>query len=140
MNETGEYNRFYLRDMITPADVNGDKQWLLETPKDIRAGAVFEASKNIKAAFTNLKNKNMPSLLKNIIAVILGVIVGSVVNMSLITISGSIIPLPEGVDNTTMEGLKETMHLFEPKHFIFPFCDAEYGRKYCTSSHTSLHT
>jgi len=63
----------------------------------------------------------MPSLLKNIIAVILGVIVGSVVNMSLITISGSIIPMPEGVDNTTMEGLKASAHLFEPKHYIFPF-------------------
>ena len=59
MNETGEYNKFYLRNMITPAEVNGDKQWLLETPKDVRAGAVFEASKNIEAAFTNLKNKNI---------------------------------------------------------------------------------
>jgi hypothetical protein len=36
-------------------------------------------------------------------------------------ISGSIIPPPEGVDNTTMEGLKAGMHLFQPKHFLFPF-------------------
>jgi hypothetical protein len=41
--------------------------------------------------------------------------------MGIIMISGSIIPPPEGGDITTMEGLKETMHLFEPKHFIFPF-------------------
>ena len=41
--------------------------------------------------------------------------------MGIIMISGSIIPPPEGADVTTMEGLKESMHLFQPKHFIFPF-------------------
>ena len=41
--------------------------------------------------------------------------------MGIIMISGSIIPPPNGADVTTMEGLKATMHLFEPKHFIFPF-------------------
>ena len=41
--------------------------------------------------------------------------------MSIILMSGSIIPLPDGADNTTMEGLQKTMHLFEPKHFLFPF-------------------
>ena len=59
MNETHEYNKLYLRNMITPKSVNGDKEWILETPKDIRAGAVFEAAKNIKAALTNLKRKNI---------------------------------------------------------------------------------
>jgi hypothetical protein len=36
-------------------------------------------------------------------------------------ISGSIIPPPEGADVTTMDGLKASMHLFQPRHFIFPF-------------------
>jgi len=63
----------------------------------------------------------MNPIVKNILAVIAGLIIGSVVNMGLIMISGSVIPPPEGGDVTTMEGLKETMHLFEPKHFIFPF-------------------
>lgn len=63
----------------------------------------------------------MNSTVKNILAVVAGLVIGSIVNMGLITISGSIIPLPEGVDNTTTEGLKESMHLFQPKHFIFPF-------------------
>ena len=36
-------------------------------------------------------------------------------------VSGSIIPPPEGADVTTTEGLKESMHLFQPKHFVFPF-------------------
>ena len=63
----------------------------------------------------------MNPLVKNILAVILGLIIGSIVNMGIIMISGSIIPPPQDADITTMEGLKSTMHLFEPKHFIFPF-------------------
>lgn len=63
----------------------------------------------------------MNSVVRNILAVIIGLAIGSAVNMGLILISGSVIPPPEGADATTMEGLKESMHLFEPKHFIFPF-------------------
>ena len=44
-------------------------------------------------------------------SVILGLIVGSMVNMGLIMISGSIIPPPPGADVTTMEGLKASLHL-----------------------------
>ena len=38
-----------------------NKQWLLETPKSIRLSSVKEATKNLKACFTNLKNKNINS-------------------------------------------------------------------------------
>ncbi|MDP5062529.1 MAG: hypothetical protein NWP64_11475, partial [Maribacter sp.] len=54
-------------------------------------------------------------------AVVAGIVVGSLVNMGIIMISGSIIPPPEGADITTMEGLKASIRLFEAKHFIFPF-------------------
>lgn len=63
----------------------------------------------------------MHSILRNILAVVLGLVVGSAVNMGIIMISGSIIPPPNGADITTMEGLKSTMHLFGPEHYIFPF-------------------
>lgn len=63
----------------------------------------------------------MNPIIKNILAMIAGIILGSAVNMGIISISGSIIPPPDGVDVTTMEGLKSAMHLFQPKHFIFPF-------------------
>ena len=63
----------------------------------------------------------MNSIIKNILAVILGIIIGSALNMGIIMISGSIIPAPDGADVTTMKGLKESIHLFQPKHFIFPF-------------------
>ncbi len=63
----------------------------------------------------------MNPILRNILAVIAGLIVGSIVNMGLITISGSVIPPPPGVDSSDMESLKSSMHLFEARHFIFPF-------------------
>jgi hypothetical protein len=63
----------------------------------------------------------MNPILKNILAVLAGVILGSIVNMGIIMLSSSIIPPPEGVDPSDMESLKSSMHLFEPKHFIVPF-------------------
>lgn len=59
--------------------------------------------------------------LRNILAIIAGLVIGSIVNMSLIMLSGKVILLPEGIDNTTTEGLAKGIHLFEPKHFLFPF-------------------
>ncbi|MBK8483317.1 MAG: hypothetical protein IPL31_02900 [Saprospiraceae bacterium] len=69
----------------------------------------------------------MNPILRNILAVVVGAILGSVVNMGFIMVSGSIIPPPDGADVTTMEGLKASMHLFQPKHFIFPFLAHAFG-------------
>lgn len=63
----------------------------------------------------------MKPILRNVLAVLAGVVVGSVVNMGLIMVSGKVIPPPAGADVTTAEGLKAAIHLFEPKHFLFPF-------------------
>ncbi len=63
----------------------------------------------------------MSSILKNILAVVVGLVVGSVINMAIITFGGLLVPPPEGADVTTMEGLKVSMHLFQPKHFLMPF-------------------
>jgi hypothetical protein len=63
----------------------------------------------------------MPSWLRVVLAVVLGIVVGSAVNMALITVSGRVIAPPAGADVTTTAGLKASMHLFEPKHFLFPF-------------------
>lgn len=63
----------------------------------------------------------MHPVIKNIFAVVVGVVVGAFVNNLIILLSGLVIPAPEGVDNTTVEGLKAGFHLFEPKHYIFPF-------------------
>jgi hypothetical protein len=63
----------------------------------------------------------MHPILKNILAIIAGLVIGSLVNGALIAVSGKIIPPPNGADVTTMDGLKASLHLFEPKHFVFPF-------------------
>lgn len=63
----------------------------------------------------------MNPILQNILAIIAGIIVGGTVNMAIIMLGPSVIPYPEGVDNTTTEGLAATIHLFETKNFIVPF-------------------
>lgn len=63
----------------------------------------------------------MNPTLQNILAIIAGFIIGSALNMGLIMLGPHIIPPPPGADVSAVEGLKATIHLFEPKHFIFPW-------------------
>jgi len=61
------------------------------------------------------------TIIRNIIAVIVGFVAGSVVNMALVTIGPRMIPAPAGVDVSKAESIAASIHLFEPKHFVFPF-------------------
>ena len=63
----------------------------------------------------------MPNQLRNVLAVIAGLVIGSVVNMAVVAVSPSLIPPPAGVDVSDAESLSKSMHLFEPRHFIMPF-------------------
>jgi hypothetical protein len=63
----------------------------------------------------------MNSTFRNIIAVVAGAILGSMVNMGIVSIGGAIISPPEGADVTTMDGLRESIHLFQPINYLFPF-------------------
>lgn len=63
----------------------------------------------------------MNPILRNILAVIAGILVGGFVNMTIVSVSGSIIPPPEGVNPEDMESIKANMHLYQAKHFIMPF-------------------
>ena len=63
----------------------------------------------------------MNPMAKNVLAVISGVVVGSLVNMGLINIGPLVVPLPEGADSSTMENLRDSMELFTPVNFLFPF-------------------
>ena len=63
----------------------------------------------------------MNPVARNILAVILGFVVGSLVNLALVNIGPSVVPLPEGADISTMENLRDSMKLFTPTNFIFPF-------------------
>jgi putative transposase len=59
MNEDSSLSKLNLRDLITPETINTRNPWILETPKAVREASVFEAYKNRKACFSNLKNKNI---------------------------------------------------------------------------------
>lgn len=63
----------------------------------------------------------MPTLLRNALAVVAGIVIGGVINGGLISIGPSIIPTPPGIDVTDPESLAANVHLLQPRHFIFPF-------------------
>jgi hypothetical protein len=55
------------------------------------------------------------------LAVVLGLVVGSVVNMALVGMGPLIVPLPQGADVSTTERLRESIKMFGPANFLFPF-------------------
>ena len=57
----------------------------------------------------------------NIIALILGLFLGGMINMLIINNGGGFIAPPEGVNPKDIESIKENMHLYTPIHFIIPF-------------------
>lgn len=63
----------------------------------------------------------MKTGLRNFLAVVVGFVVGSFVNMGLLAVGPHIIASPAGVDINDMESIRASMHLLEPKHFVFPF-------------------
>lgn len=62
----------------------------------------------------------MNTTIRNIIAVVLGIVIGGMANMFIIEMGPTLIPLPDGVDTTTPEGLKAAVPLLENKHYIVP--------------------
>lgn len=63
----------------------------------------------------------MPKLLRNLLALIIGFVVGGMINMAIVTLSPMLIPPPAGVDVTKPESLAASMHLFEARHFLLPW-------------------
>ena len=60
-------------------------------------------------------------ILRNILAVVAGVLVGGAVNMALVVVGPQLIPPPAGADMTTAEGLAAAMPRLGAQHFVFPF-------------------
>lgn len=63
----------------------------------------------------------MNNRVRNVLAIVLGVIIGGVVNGGLIALGPMLVPPPAGVDMTTVEGMAEGMHLLGPVNFLVPF-------------------
>ncbi len=74
--------------------------------------------------FPYIRNSIKPKIMKivrNILAIVFGALLGGLVNSQIIQLSGGLIPLPEGVDPNDLESIKANIHLYQPIHFLFPF-------------------
>jgi hypothetical protein len=60
-------------------------------------------------------------ILRVILALIAGVVIGGIVNMALVMLGSAIVAAPAGVDITDAESVAASAHLFQPQHFVFPF-------------------
>lgn len=60
-------------------------------------------------------------MVRNIIAVVVGILAGGLVNMGIVTIGPTLVPLPPGADMSTMEGVAAAMPMMDTRHFIVPF-------------------
>lgn len=69
----------------------------------------------------------MKEILRNLLAIIIGIVIGSVVNLLIIIVGKSIIAPPEGVDVTNLNSLQENIDLLQNKHFIFPLLAHAFG-------------
>lgn len=81
----------------------------------------------------------MNPILKNIIAVVLGLLLGSAANMLTLQIGMALIPPPEGFDMNTPAGLESFYAAAETKHFITPFLSHALGDAnwcFCCSAHS----
>lgn len=63
----------------------------------------------------------MNPIVRNILAVIVGVVACLLINGWIVSLGSSLVPPPEGVNTSDMESIRANAHLFEPKHFIMPF-------------------
>jgi hypothetical protein len=63
----------------------------------------------------------MKTVLRNSLAVIIGLVVGSALNMLLVTVAPYFIPPPPGVDVNDVDSIAASIHLYGPEQFIFPF-------------------
>ena len=63
----------------------------------------------------------MNKAVQNTLAIIAGLVAGMALNGWLVSISGDVIPLPEGVDPNNLDSIKANLHLYSWKNYIMPF-------------------
>ena len=64
---------------------------------------------------------SMRDVMRNVLAILAGIVIGGSVNMALITLGPSLVPPPAGVDPSDSASLRAGIHLFQPRHFVMPF-------------------
>lgn len=62
----------------------------------------------------------MNPVLKNVLAVLVGIVIGGVINYALVYLGHQIIDPPAGMDPMDTESMNEHMSSMTARHFIFP--------------------
>lgn len=65
-------------------------------------------------------NTSMNSILRNVLAIFSGLVLGSVANMALVMIGGYFKPLPEGLDLSSTESTASAIEGLGAEYFIWP--------------------
>lgn len=63
----------------------------------------------------------MSPVVRNILAVIAGFVIGGFINSMLVSIGPSIYPPPEGVDVNNLESIKANLHRYSAAQLLIPF-------------------
>ncbi len=63
----------------------------------------------------------MHPILKNILGLLAGLLIGGIVNMSIIKLSVFLVSPPDGHDLQTLEGIQTAIPYMNWKHFMMPF-------------------
>lgn len=66
-------------------------------------------------------NPEVIRIIRNILAVVVGLFIGSYANMAIITYGSPYFPLPEGVNPQDIESIKANMDLYSFNNFIIPW-------------------
>lgn len=61
------------------------------------------------------------NIVRNILAIVIGLVVGGAINMLIVTFGSQLVPPPAGVDVTDTASISASMHLYTPMHFSVPF-------------------
>ena len=60
-------------------------------------------------------------MVRNILAVVSGFVVGSLVNFAVLSVGHMIVPTPPGFDGSSMESIASTVHMLRPIDFVVVF-------------------
>jgi len=63
----------------------------------------------------------MPPIFRNLLAVAAGLVVGSIINMVIVTVGPILIPPPAGVDMSELDQFSANLKKLQPVHFIAPW-------------------
>jgi len=67
------------------------------------------------------EDHTMHPILRNTLAVVAAFLIGSAVNMAIVTVGPMVIPPPEGVDMADMDKFAENLKLLKPANFVAPW-------------------